>query len=493
MNWKPPQPRYISPREFGCQLCQNAVSYGASGSSEVSSILISVEEFLGYSLLDWTRSFQVCESCEAVWALSYNPKDMIHELTATPDGMLDALNPEPNLEDLMVPLFAWAPIDEMTEQALWEVDYDPQNLYDKLVAAWRSSKIDTARRADILRQLRRLLTGQNQHHKKRREEKGWLLADDRHFTQELEKFDSSDEIWRGHAYIAEDYKTLLSKLSGEGVLKSRPLVKSTQPSAKKKAKQPKKTVQVNRQEFESKPVIELTITEIPSLQKRIFELLNPAWMFLPAVIAAGFIEFLVSQMPLKHQMSGYTLLGLVLVLNGVAVMANSQITGLSYGRLVWNRLSALGDYLLFLVLYIVSTVFCFGLIGLFGVDATTSSETWKVSIAVFMFVFLQIRFWPFWLIPYMQSVESDIPSNDMLGNSKETALVSAWKLTKQDGSFLKHTLVWITAVVISIILLYIANHLGGQWGLGLTLYIIVLPVLTALTWALVEQLGFETS
>lgn len=247
------------------------------------------------------------------------------------------------------------------------------------------------------------------------------------------------------------------------------------------------------QTAQSPPVTNVIFTKLPSLRKRVFELLSPAWRFFPAVFAAGFIEYLVSQMPDKHQMGGYCLLGFVLILNGVAVMANSQITRLSYGRLVWNRLSALGDYLLFLVLYIIFTVIGFGMAGFLGFDASDASKTWNVLVAVFILVVLQIRFWPYWVVPYMQSVELDIPSHDMLGNTKETALVSAWKLTKQDGSFLNQTLVWFTAIGLSIVLLFFASQLGGQWGLGLTLYFIVLPFLTVLTWALVEQLGFEAS
>lgn len=236
MDWQPPQPKYIDPREFGCKSCRNAVSYGASGRSEISKILVSTEESLEQTLLEWTKSFLACQSCDAIWAVSYNPKDMIYILTATPNGMVNALLPDASLDDLMAPLFAWAPVDEMTEHALWEMDYNPQNLYDKLVAAWRSSRIDTARRADILRQLGRLLTCQNQHHKKRRQKTGWLLVDDRDFTQDLEKFNPSDTIWKGHRFAADDHMTILSKLSGAGVFKSRPEVKSSQYSAKKKTK-----------------------------------------------------------------------------------------------------------------------------------------------------------------------------------------------------------------------------------------------------------------
>ena len=150
-----PRPRYRSPQEFGCAACRDAFGLDSFDKREIPEVFASISQQLGRPAKAWTKHFYACQACDSIWLLIFNPKELMYQQIATPLGTSRALLPEAQIEDLMPLLFASAPIDECAEQALWELDYPAQTLWDLLVAAWRHPEIEHSRQADILRQVAR--------------------------------------------------------------------------------------------------------------------------------------------------------------------------------------------------------------------------------------------------------------------------------------------------------------------------------------------------
>ncbi|MEL7061774.1 MAG: hypothetical protein AAGN46_17240, partial [Acidobacteriota bacterium] len=219
-----PRPRFVPFQEFGCPACRDAIGLDRFGNRAIPPPFVPIAERLGRATRAWTRPFMACTECDAIWVLLFDPKDLIYVQTPTPFGTARALRPEAQLADLMPLLFAWAPVDELAERALSELAYEPQDLWDRLTDAWRDPSVETARRADILRQLARLLEPQNPNHRRLHDQRGWLLHSRRDFDRDLTDLErtlaTSDLAWRPFApRAAEHLQTIQDRLESRDVVR----------------------------------------------------------------------------------------------------------------------------------------------------------------------------------------------------------------------------------------------------------------------------------
>lgn len=441
----------------------------------------------------WTKSFYVCGHCKAIWAVASNPKDLINNQTPTPPGMKEALAPEATLDDLMQPLFAWAPIDEMTEHALWEIDYEPQELFDRLVEAWRHPACDVARQADILRQLTRLVRPNNSFHAERQQTRGWLLDDFRGFQVELTELEhvigDPQGSWAPvRRYAQENLADLQS------IRKHTNLLRGSEPPPieppPKEAPEPE-TRQLPFHATGAAPKAGLPGPMAVGVVNRMGHLLRHPLRFVPGVLFGWFfVERVGAQLSTDSRPLAMGFLFLVaLVFPGAVVASNSGITSFPWWRVLWRRLSAMADYAMVGLGLALAVIAIVAFASLAGVDAVIWGPDVIGGITAGVSLLLLTRIWPFVVIPYMQAPEVDIPDPRSPGYWRHQAVWTAWKLTQPNGTFRRFTLPWMLAFGAAILATTAATSIGGAVGRSLVLYPIVLPALTALTWALVEQMA----
>ncbi|GJM09878.1 MAG: hypothetical protein DHS20C11_21540 [Lysobacteraceae bacterium] len=483
-----PTPTYISRRDFGCQACRHAFDQLPLGGRSTPAVLMPVAEHLGTGLLPWTDPFYACRQCHSIWAVNFNAKDLIVEMTPTPPGMEQALRPGAKLDQVMVPLFAWAPVDEMTEIALWQTQYEPQRLMDRLVAAWHHPDVDFNRQLDILRQMARLVSCNNPYHLALQQQRGWLLESHRGFDQvatELEgNLGNSSGLW-AHvpSYVHDNVETLQKKLAQPAVIQDLPPDAVVNPQSRA-IPDPVEQASAEEQETADAAIEHIERT----IGGRFMQLLTPYWSFLPAIAGAWLIERIIGNLPPDAQAGGSLLLVLVLVLNGVAVMKNAGVSEGSFGYLLWHRLSAIGDYLVFALLVAATVIASTALVAMFGLKVASLSPAWQVTGLVACVGLLLVRFWPFWVIPYMQRVEDDVPSPRAYGITRRSALLTAWQLTGQATVFVRLTLPWLLLLSVAIAMTLVAFALTSDWARFGLIYAIILPAISAVTWALVERM-----
>lgn len=446
----------------------------------------------------WTKPFHVCVKCDAIWAVSFNPKDITYVQTRTPAKMKSALSPDATLEDLMVPLFAWAPVDEMTEYGLGEIDYDPQELFDRLVAAWRHPEIEVARQSDILRQLTRLSTAHNPIHAKQREAVGWLIEDFRGFEVELAELErvmpDPQGPWAPTRGFAErDLADLQRLRSQSNVLRGAepPSLRSPPINALSQTCPPPSTA------VEPPPAAIGIVDETVDVGvvERTRQLLRHPLEFGPGVLFAWlFVERIGSQVGPSSQPAviGF-FFAMALVFPGVVVARTAGATDMPWWLAVWRRVSVVADYLMFALIVFVIVLGAAGLATVAGIQARIAESDTAVLLISATTALVLIRLWPFMIVPYFQPIEADVPDTQAIGFWKHSAISTAWKLTRSKGTFRLQTLPWLAATLTAVALTVGATYWGGVVGRSLVLYPIVLPAMTAFTWALVEQLELTES
>jgi len=87
----------------------------------------------------------------------------------------------------------------------------------------------------------------------------------------------------------------------------------------------------------------------------------------------------------------------------------------------------------------------------------------------------------------MQPVRRDLIDPLATGIVRRSALSTAWKLTRGARIFAARTLPWCGCLLVSAGLLWLASELG-RGALLAVLHVLVLPVVTAFTWSLVETM-----
>lgn len=502
MVFELPKPKY--PLEHGCSKCRGVCDWVPRGEEHRFELLQPMEVLYGTEDpgKPWTQCFRFCGRCEAIWAMSFNPKDGTYVQTPTPSGMKAALSPDASLADLMEPLFAWAPVDEMTERGLWEITYAPQELFDRLVAAWRHPEVDVARQSDILRQLARLVNGNNPRHVERRKKMGWLLEDFRGFEGELNTLEAlmvdPEGVWSPTRYYSEQYLTSLQRsrvrpevVKGAVVPLAKEEVKAGSTKSlgnfgEKGLLEPEVESPVNERE-----VLEaLRAATSMSPFERTRQLLRHPWRFGPGVLFAWvLVERVGAQVGPENRppVMGFFFL-MALVFPAVVVARSAGATSLPWWLLVWRRLSVVADYAMVGLGMAVLVFAVAGLLTAIGISSVLSGEgVARLVIGAVAFVGL-LRLWPFVIVPYMQAPEADQSDPSSSGFWKKSSVSVAWKLTRRAGTFRRFTLPWFLAVGAGILVVSGATSLGGVIGRSLVLYPIVLPCLTAFTWTLVERI-----
>jgi len=393
----------------------------------------------------------------------------------------------------MGPLFAPAPVGSAAEEALWEIDYEPQELWDRLVDTWRRPGVERSRKAILLRQLGRLLRPANPHHRARMHQRGFLLHDLRGFDADLEGLEAElareDGPWRAFPHAAQDLATLRSRIAAEGVLpresdgEREPAPPPPEPPAR-----PAGVTLAGLPpgaEWEG-PEWEQD-TEAESLGARTLELLRPWWNYLPAILLGWLmVELTGGRAPdgQRGMLQVFFLL-FVLVATGAGATASAGISEVGLARTLLHRLSVIGE---FLYLGLLAFLMVLGYVALAMPFDPGLDHPWhRFGIAVAALLPLA-RLWPFWMIPFMQPVERDLKRVESLGNYRRPAMATAWRMTREPGTLRTRTLPWLLAFGAALAMTALATHLGGAAGRSLVLYPLVLPTLAAFTWALIEPM-----
>ena len=479
-------PLPVPPKRFGCATCRHAIAAEGTEPQAVPDLFIPVERSLGREMLPWTRPFHSCRDCEAIWLLWPDAADQRLRQHATPRGMARALLPEALLNDLLVPLFAWAPVDVATDQALREITYEPQQLWNRLIDAWRDPDISVARQATILRQLARLLEpdandiGGPRHHSR------WRLQRTHGFEKDLKaaaaRLKRDERVWAPYAAAArKNLHTLQRLLSSPGIVYSRPYgfgktAPREPPSAITRVAPVPAAESLSHRPPEEAPAA-------ATLPARTAALLWPYASFLPAFLCGLLLVDAVGRSPEQagNLVAGAFFFAVVLVLNGSAVARNARISAAPLWQIIWHRMSVIGDYLLFSLMAMILLV----LIAAAGLAESPRSAILAFALGL---VVLLLRFWPFWIIPYLQPVERDLSSPHVPGVPKRSALRTAWQLTGEGGVLHRYTLPWLGVSAGGVALVAISHWLLGDTGRSLVLYALILPSWTAFTWALVERM-----
>ena len=122
----------------------------------------------------WAERFYRCRSCRAWWAVAFNPKDLLYEMTRALGPIEAALRSDATLEQAWPYLFATAPIDEMFETYLYAGNYDPQAALDRLLEKFGDPTSTPSNQYDILRMLSRLLSLRHPEHRALQGLRGWV-------------------------------------------------------------------------------------------------------------------------------------------------------------------------------------------------------------------------------------------------------------------------------------------------------------------------------
>ena len=500
-----PRPRFVEARSFGCAACRDAFGLECFGKREIPEVFATISQQLGRPAKAWTEPFYACLACDAIWLLSYDPKEMMYQQTPTPLGTTRALLPEAQIEELMPLLFAWAPIDECAERALRELDYSAQTLWDLLVAAWRHPDIERNRQADILRQLARLVHSSNPFHQMQqtRVPSGQpLICDDRGFARDLiaveQALVSPENPWRCFPYIAEHaavlraYFTELHSLDDQH---ASPVPASAIESETRQTPVTNRAAdnQVDDNNSESgAPIHRGASTSnnhdaaAQSCISRSLVLLMPYWNFLPAMLIGWFlVEIGGSNSDPDNRWLIHIFFGcIVFICTAAGVALNAGVSSVGLLRTIFFRLSELGSFLLIGILLMLIVSISIAVAHNLFPDLSTYAEH---TILIMCTVIVLIRLWPFLMVSFMQDVAQDIPTPHAYGITRQPALATAWRLTRAPGNARRFSL-WLFAVCTGIGLTWLASQVLGKAGRSLILYPIVLPMLTAFTWALIEQI-----
>ena len=483
-----PQPRYPAPAQFGCAACRDAFGPDRFDDRTIPPPFVPVSQRLGRRTAAWTRRFHACRECDAIWLLAYSPKELTYEQTPTPLGMTRALRPEATLDEIMVPLFAPAPVGSATEGALWQLDYEPQELWDRLVGALRHPDAGVARQATILRQLGELLRPANPHHRERMRQRGWLLGDLHGIGADLDRLEAAmaqeDSRWQAFPDALQNLATLRRRIAADGVLRrAAGGARESKPPPVAPPVQPAAVTLAGRSPAATKH----SLPPAESTAARTLQLLRPYWNYLPAIVLGWFLAELVPAGAPEDQrwmLRGF-FLSFVLVATGTGATASAGISGVGLARTFVHRLSVIGEFLYVAVLAFLAIVAYVAVATAFDPGLSHPAHRYGVTVVALLPL---VRLWPFLLIPFMQPVERDIKSAKQLGNYRRPALATAWRMTRQPGTFRQRTLPWFLAFGLTLGLSAAASALAGAVGRSLVLYPLALPVLTAFTWALIEPM-----
>lgn len=489
-----PQSAYPPAEHYGCETCRNAFTLGHVEASTIPASFVPVQEWVEWSTGNWTRAFYACRECEAIWALTFNRKDRMYDQTPVPAGMAQALRPDATWDDLMVPLLSWPPIIELTEEALWELDYEPQELWDRLIAAWRDPGIEPVQQSDMLRMLARLVQPANPRHRELLSERAWLIEDLRDFENDLDTLEQQmncqgSEWWTRRPggprfpQAQVHLQALKHQLAYGGVVLGREL----QPRKLHPPAQPVGLALSGQRPLDDE-ALEAWYASRPSLPRRTLELLSPYWSFLPSVLIGWVLvegTWGSEGDPARLMLRGF-LLGLVLVFVGAGVAANAGISRHGIWKIALHRLGMSALYLVVALFWCAVMFVYFLAIG--AITSTPNQPLVMFGAAAFS-VWLMARIWPFWIVEFMQPIENDQEGrNRQLGSVRREALETARQLTRHWRKHLFPTTLWFVVTGGSLTLVVLGTHWWGDWVRIFLLYPFVLPILYAFTWALVEPL-----
>jgi hypothetical protein len=490
-NQSPPLwPRYPAPEHLGCAACRDAFGPERFGDRTVPPPFVPVGRRLGRRTPPWARSFYACSECDSIWLLAFSPKELTYAQSPTPLGTSRALRPEATLDEVMVPLFAPAPVGTAIEGALWQLTYEPQELWDRLLVAWRHPEVGVARRAIILRQLGLLLRPANPHHRELARRRGWLLRDLRGIGADLAELDAEladeDSPWQAFREAADDLATLRGRMDAFGVLQrdaeEEPEPQPSphphvQPAGRALAGQGA-TVEGDDHRAGGSPAA------------RTMQLLRPYWNYLPTILLGWLLVERVGGAVEGGQrwFVQSFFFGFVLVASGSGAATSAGIGEARLFRTFLHRLSVISD-LLYLAL--LSFLVVLGYVALAEPFDSGLEHPWhRFGIGAVALLPLT-RLWPTWVIPFMQPVELDIESAKSMGNIRRPAVATAWRMTREPATFRRRTLPWFLAFALAVAATVVASRLGGATARSLVLYPLVLPLLTAYTWSLIEPMPFR--
>ncbi len=182
---------------------------------------------------------------------------------------------------------------------------------------------------------------------------------------------------------------------------------------------------------------------------------------------------------------------MALIFPGVAVARNAGRTRLPMWQGLWRRVSVIADYLMAVLLIAIMVFTAAAVASLLGVnEALSQPGVTRITIGASTLLVL-LRLWPFFVLPYMQAPEHDTSDTRSPGFWKKPAISTAWVLARPRGTILRATLPWFVVTTVGILATLVATQTGGPIGRSLVLYPIIIPVLTAYTWALVESRAFS--
>ncbi len=482
-----PSPSRPPAEQFGCAVCRPPIAAKAVLDKAPPRPFIPIERHLGRPMLAWTKPFYACSECEAIWLLQSDPVSRRYHQHPTPRGMARALLPEASLDEVLIPLFSWAPINAVTETALQQISAPAQALWDRLIAAWRHPEVSPELQAIILRQLALLLQPEPEGGPPAPQR--WSLQDTGRFEKDLDKLRHSARAWGALTPDSKRHVEQLRRLlQMPGIIRSRPYGfgrhaprSMTAEAAMPAVPGPKAPIPVSATLSGQGRADD---RHRASIARRVAALLWPYTSYLPAVLCGFLLVDAVgnSQGSSNNVIAAAFFCAVMLVCNGAAVARNSGISGAPLGQIIWYRMSAIGDYLLFAVMFMVLSI------GLAAAGLLEGTQQALLSLGILLGA-LMVRFWPFWIIPYLQPVERDLETPRAVGITRRSALRTAWQLTGEPGVLRNATLPWLTFTAATGGLIAAIDGLLGTGWRNFILYTAALPAWTCLTWALVERLS----
>jgi hypothetical protein len=215
-----------------------------------------------------------------------------------------------------------------------------------------------------------------------------------------------------------------------------------------------------------------------SLAGRILSLLKPWWNYLPAVVLGWvLVEAVGGNMSGGERwLTQAIFFCVVLVAAGAGATVSAGISEVGFWRTFIHRLSVLGEFLYMGILGFLAALVYLAMAAVFDSELSHPGHPFGVAAAALLPL---TRFWPFWIIPFMQPVEHDIQMRHSLGNYRRPAMATAWRMTREQGTFRHRTLPWFLALGAALAVTTLATEWGGAVGRGLLLYPVVLPLFTA--------------
>lgn len=471
--------------EHGCTLCRDTLENRHSGSVGVPDMLIPVSSSKGKPVKFWTNGFQVCQECGSIWAIAVDVEGVMR-VDPTPIGMEQALDPEAGMNELMVPLFARKPVSAMVEEGLWELDFDPQDLFDRLVGIWRHPESSVDHKIRVLQLLRALLSAKHTGHRELMRTRGWLIENTHGFQRDLS--DIEDMVVSGSFDGGRTSPDVLWDLEMVNYLLTDPgVVRQTGPGFLLMQGDSRNGT---KSRSESTGMIFQSGVNFLNAFRMTSELLTPFRSFLPAILwGVALVEFAVHRMaPQMRSWAECFLLMVGFCWYGAAIARNADALTGSIVVAIWRRLSVIFEYLIFCS--IVSLLSLAAVVLMIRSELVPEEYSAQVTQAVsgVILALFALRCWPALVIPFRETSLYPEGSWSVSEGWRKSALIMAWKITGPFRVWSRFSTTWLVLVMAAGVAMWVVEQTFGYWLRTVFLYFLVLPTIFALSWAMVEEL-----